>query len=663
MDANAPLKYDTNEILSKRREIFESSEEIIISKEKNNEKISLRKKKNMEHLNKIRNSKLKKSKFNYKSKISINIDELIKSLPQHIISEFNTTKNKYSFFITYLSLSDKEDSDFNIRMFAIYQIHSLLNNDITNSSLPSKELLDLLLKYLVYEYNKEQIEQKIKIQNEILQMLIIWISYNDEDNINSVFYEDQFLLFLFDMIDSDLYSIEFKINIIILLNAMIKGANTFNKIINNFVIINKIEYILGLINNDEQYIFVLSLIQNIFNYMDEYINENEEEMMQINNQKEKKVIIFNNTYNSFIMLLNYFYEKYQKRYDELKNNNTPISMDSTSRIYYKIIILLLKIINNSMFIEDNMPYINLIIYNELAIPLFLKIMENYSKEFFISNNIINKNSQKLEINNNIYFEHNSSFKLNEKNNLYKKYKTLIYLTHILTEIISSSDNDVTLPNFTLSYERSMNYIINFNVINYYSNLIKNFALLKIKPDKNLILRIEEFIYNFCELNRDNYLILYKNYELIRELLSLNQKIYNEHNFQLLIKFIINSILLYSSDITKCLIFDVKIITTFIKFLENELGISDKKYEDIKYILYALSKIIDSDTYRKCKINRNSIIYEFNKNNANKVLEQYAILLINNDDYLIVNKILDNLDESDILDANEIEEIYNPSEDL
>ena len=108
---------------------------------------------------------------------------------------------------------------------------------------------------------------------------------------------------------------------------------------------------------------------------------------------------------------------------------------------------------------------------------------------------------------------------------------------------------------------------------------------------------------------------------------------------------------------------MKIITTFIKFLENELGISDKKYEDIKYILYALSKIIDSDTYRKCKINRNSIIYEFNKNNANKVLEQYAILLINNDDYLIVNKILDNLDESDILDANEIEEIYNPSEDL
>ena len=370
----------------------------------------------MEHLNKIRNSKLKKSKFNYKSKISINIDELIKSLPQHIISEFNTTKNKYSFFITYLSLSDKEDSDFNIRMFVIYQIHSLLNNDITNSSLPSKELLDLLLKYLVYEYNKEQIEQKIKIQNEILQMLIIWISYNDEDNINSVFYEDQFLLFLFDMIDSDLYSIEFKINIIILLNAMIKGANTFNKIINNFVIINKIEYILGLINNDEQYIFVLSLIQNIFNYMDEYINENEEEIMQINNQKEKKVIIFNNTYNSFIMLLNYFYEKYQKRYDELKNNNTPISMDSTSRIYYKIIILLLKIINNSMFIEDNMPYINLIIYNELAIPLFLKIMENYSKEFFISNNIINKNSQKLEINNNIYFEHNISNSYSNRNN-------------------------------------------------------------------------------------------------------------------------------------------------------------------------------------------------------------------------------------------------------
>ena len=37
------------------------------------------------------------------------------------------------------------------------------------------------------------------------------------------------------------------------------------------------------------------------------------------------------------------------------------------------------------------------------------------------------------------------------------------------------------------------------------------------------------------------------------------------------------------------------------------------------------------------------------------------MLTDNDAYDLVNNILSNLDESDLLDNNEIEELYNPSE--
>ena len=88
---------------------------------------------------------------------------------------------------------------------------------------------------------------------------------------------------------------------------------------------------------------------------------------------------------------------------------------------------------------------------------------------------------------------------------------------------------------------------------------------------------------------------------------------------------------------------------------------EKKIEIIEYILFALNCIIDSNTYRKCKLNRNLIIYEFNKNNANDILGNYALKLTDDGVYDLLNNILSNLDESDILDNNEIEELYNPSE--
>ena len=658
MEINNPqknLNINENTISTKRYQLFDNLDETSLIKEKNNSKISLRKKKNSEYITKIRKGKIKKLELYLNLNNAINYDELLKEIPKEIISEFASTKNKYSFFIKYLSLTEKDDPNFYIRMFVIYQIHILSYNDITNSSLPSKELLDWLIKYLLfYEYNNDQMHKKIQIQSEIIQMLIIWVSYIQEDNSNSVLYDDHFIFQLMDLIDSNIYNVEFKINILQLFNVMIKGTNTFNKIMIKFELINKIEKTLSLIIKDDQYIFILRLIFKIF----DYLSDEDEEMKNTDNKENaSKIIVFKNSYNNLILLFNHYYEEYQKRYDELKNSKTPISLDSKSRICYKIIIKLLKIINFSLYVEGNIFYICILINNQSSILLFLKILETFSKEFFISDNEIKDNDLSMEINNNILLKYQPSLKIKENNNIYKKFKTIKYITFILTEIISFSLDNNSFQNYNETYNIIMNMITKFNLINYYANLIKNLICFNIKPDNLLILRIEEFIYNFCEVDKNNYIIVYKNYDLIRELLFINEKYFNSDNFDLIIKFIYNSISLYETEITRSLIFEIKIISFFMKFLRNELGNNKKKYKNINYIIYVLKEIISSNTYRKCQLNRSLIIHEFNKNNATKILEEYAIK-ISDSDYYLISDLLNNLDETDLLDSEQLEDLYN-----
>ena len=197
MEEINPLKnnFDSNLNKNRKSQLFEPIEEIDIINEKNELKLSLRKKHNNEIKAQKRKEQLKKSKLFIKENNSINYDELIKHLPQELIIEFTTTKNKYSFFMTYLNITEKDDPNFYIRMYTIYQISLMLNNDITNSSLPSDELLNSLLKYLVYEYQNKYINQKIQIQSEIIKILIICMSHIDIDNTNSILYDEQFIFF------------------------------------------------------------------------------------------------------------------------------------------------------------------------------------------------------------------------------------------------------------------------------------------------------------------------------------------------------------------------------------------------------------------------------------------------------------------------------------
>ena len=645
---------EENDIFKKRKLLYDEFEimdrkELI--QEKNNEKLALRKQKINEHLNQFRKDKLKRMEIYCKENNSFNYNEILNNIPKEIIDEFNHSENKYQYYLNYLSLSDEKDPNFYIRMFVLYQIHNFIYNDITNSSRPSPELENLILKYLVNDYKSELFSQKIKIQNEIIQMMIIWNSYIDEDNTNNVIYDTQFIYFLFDLLENKIYSIEFKINILILFKIMIKGVNTYNKIILNYDIINKIEKILGEIKTDEQFIYVFSLIAKIFEY--EGLNYN------VNKLNNKKYIIFMNSYNKLFLFFKNFYEKYQVIYEQHKKSKVSLLLDKFARIYYKIIVKILQIFNNSMFIDDNTFYLNSLISSQAILPLFYRILEFFSKDFFIglNNNNINNLSDKFNITDNIYIEASSKYK--EKNNLYKQFKVLQYITNILGEIISNiSEKEKELNKKGDKSELIIEFLKQFNFISYYTNFLKNLVCSNIKPDNIVILRIEELIYNFCITNKTNFNILYKSYDLVRELLGINIKYYNKGNFQLLIKFIISSLSLYDSEITNCLIFQIKIIEIFCKYLDKEFNNKEKNLDNISYILYALNKIINAETYRKCKLNRNLIIYEFDKNNANQILEQYALIIEDEEDYQIINEILANLDETDILDNNQIENIFN-----
>ena len=441
---------------------------------------------------------------------------------------------------------------------------------------------------------------------------------------------------------------------------MIKVVNTFNKVIQRYEIINKIENILKEIKFEEQFIYILTLINKIFEYFGS-------DSIEIEVPNSNNIIIFQNSYDKFILLLKNKYDQYQSIYEDIKNKKISLLMDKSARICYKIIIKILQIFNNSMFLEENQSnyYINILISNNIALPLFYKILEIYAKEFFISTNNNNIDNNTIKITDNIYIEEKSSLtKNNTKNNLYKKYKVLLYITNILSQIITTiSEKENELKQKGNNSEMVLELLKQFNFINYYNNLLKNMICSNIQPDKNVIHRIEELIYNFCIVNNNNYNILYQNYDLIRELLGINIKYYDKENFALLIKFIINSLLLYNSEITGSLIFNVKIIGTFCKYLENEFNNYLKYGENIGYILYILNIVLSSETYRKCKLNRNLIIYEFNKNNASQILEQYGTIIDDENKYMIVNDILSNLDETDILDNNQKEEIFNSGESL
>ena len=635
-NTNYLSEIDNNFFLN-RQKLFQEKSELNPSnttEEKNNEKLSLRKKKNQNLLMKKRKAHIQNiSQFN-QTIYSINYEELINQIPINIKQEFTSSKSKYYFYLKYISISNNDDPSFIIRMFIIYQILQHLNNDkMEDNMMPSPELIKNILQLFVQNYDINHLNQKYIIQSEILKIFIILSSYSDEDNTNSFVYEDQFQYYLYDILNDDTYEIGLKINILILFDNLIKGRNTFDKIIGKFEIFKIIEKILENLKSYENFIQVFKLINTIFSGLNEYYEDENEHKLSIINNLES-------LYNKILMIFIEFYENYKKLYEESKNEDLFLTFKPNGYYLYKNLKIIFSIINNSMFLDNNELFIKSLLSNNKILQIFLEILEKYITAF--SQN--DPSSKHIQLINNIRINTNAN-----KNIIYKKTKIIIYITHILTEIISFSNLNENIKNYLL---------YNVNFLNYYTNLTQNIFLSNVSPDQTLILRITELIFNLCVDNKKQSSFIFHNYsEIIKVLFELSKKFYNKENFKLLITLINDSISLFDEQITKTIINKIHITNYIINYLKEETTKSTIDKEVVEIVLYLMYKLLDSETYKKCKFDRMKLVYEFQKANAYEIILQYSELL-SDDDYEIITAILVYLDYSDNLTSEQVEKLYN-----
>ena len=605
------------------------------TEEKNNEKLSLRKKNNQNLLMKKRKARIQNiPRFN-QTIYSFNYDELLKQIPINIKQEFASSNIKYLFYLKYISVSNDEDPNFIIRMFIIYQILQQINNvKMENNMMPSQELIKNILQLFVQNYDINHLNQKYIIQSEILKIFIILTSYSDEDNTNSFIYEEQFQDYLYDILKNNSYEIGLKINILILFNNLIKGRNTFEKIIGRFEISKNIEKILDNLKNYENFIQVFRLINTIFSGLNEYYEDENEYQLSIINNLE-------NLYHKLLTIFIEFYENYKNLYEESKNEDLLLAFKANGYYLYKNLKIIFSIINNSVFLYNNELFLKtLLLNNNIIIQIFLEILEKYVTSY--SQN--DSSSIQIQLSNNIQIYANTN-----KNILYKKTKIIIYITHILTEIISSSSIRENVKYYLLN---------NVNFLNYYTNLTQNIFLSNVSPDQTLLLRIIELIFNICVDNKKQSYFIFFNYsEIIKVLFELSKKFYNKENFKLLITLTDESISLFDEQITKIIINKIHITNYIINYLKEEATKSTIDRETVKIVLYFMHKLLNSETYKKCKFDRMKLVYEFQKANAYDIILGYSELF-SDDNYEIITDILIYLDYSDNLTSEQIEKLYN-----
>ena len=605
------------------------------TEEKNNEKLSLRKKNNQNLLMKKRKARIQNiPRFN-QTIYSFNYDELLKQIPINIKQEFASSNIKYLFYLKYISVSNDEDPNFIIRMFIIYQILQQINNvKMENNMMPSQELIKNILQLFVQNYDINHLNQKYIIQSEILKIFIILTSYSDEDNTNSFIYEEQFKDYLYDILKNNSYEIGLKINILILFNNLIKGRNTFEKIIGRFEILKNIEKILDNLKNYENFIQVFRLINTIFSGLNEYYEDENEYQLSIINNLE-------NLYHKLLTIFIEFYENYKKLYEESKNEDLLLTFKANGYYLYKNLKIIFSIINNSVFLYHNELFLKtLLLNNNIIIQIFLEILEKYVTSY--SQN--DSSSIQIQLSNNIQIYANTN-----KNILYKKTKIIIYITHILTEIISSSSITENVKYYLLN---------NVNFLNYYTNLTQNIFLSNVSPDQTLLLRLIELIFNICADNKKQSYFIFFNYsEIIKVLFELSKKFYNKENFKLLITLTDESISLFDEQITKIIINKIHITNYIINYLKEEATKSTIDRETVKIVLYFMHKLLNSETYKKCKFDRMKLVYEFQKANAYDIILGYSELF-SDDNYEIITDILIYLDYSDNLTSEQIEKLYN-----
>ena len=350
----------------------------------NNFNLSLRKQKLDNDIMKFRNKK--KNMQNNNQDILV---EHEKYIPQNVILEFQYSfqkENKISILLKYLSINNENDINYDIRKYCLLHLSKYLKE---TNKIDLNECNDIL-KTCIQLFFDENLENnknlKFKIQYDLLLIFIELAQDIPQKNPSILFYDEIFVKYLSNILNSKDYNNDFKNNIFKLISNLIYEKPCFKILNRNFNISEEICKFLPIIQNDEHYNSVFYIMHVLI------IHTNSDDEMNDDNY----IIYFKEIFIQLIIMLDIQYKKYKKLYID-KVPNIQLS------IYYRNIKYLLRFFRVCLYKRNIKFYSWTLIQNKQFCEYLIDILKDFSEEFF-NNFQSDKNTNVFKLNNNISIE-------------------------------------------------------------------------------------------------------------------------------------------------------------------------------------------------------------------------------------------------------------------
>ena len=350
----------------------------------NNFNLSLRKQKLDNDIMKFRNKK--KNMQNNNQDILV---EHEKYIPQNVILEFQYSfqkENKISILLKYLNINNENDINYDIRKYCLLHLSKYLKE---TNKIDLNECNDIL-KTCIQLFFDENLENnknlKFKIQYDLLLIFIELAQDIPQKNPSILFYDEIFVKYLSNILNSKDYNNDFKNNIFKLISNLIYEKPCFKILNRNFNISEEICKFLPIIQNDEHYNSVFYIMHVLI------IHTNSDDEMNDDNY----IIYFKEIFIQLIIMLDIQYKKYKKLYID-KVPNIQLS------IYYRNIKYLLRFFRVCLYKRNIKFYSWTLIQNKQFCEYLIDILKDFSEEFF-NNFQSDKNTNVFKLNNNISIE-------------------------------------------------------------------------------------------------------------------------------------------------------------------------------------------------------------------------------------------------------------------
>ncbi len=350
----------------------------------NNFNLSLRKQKLDNDIMKFRNKK--KNMQNNNQDILI---EHEKYIPQNVILEFQYSfqkENKISILLKYLNINNENDINYDIRKYCLLHLSKYLKETNKIDLNECNDILKTCIQFFFDENLENNKNLKFKIQYDLLLIFIELAQDIPQKNPSILFYDEIFVKYLSNILNSKDYNNDFKNNIFKLISNLIYEKPCFKILNRNFNISEEICKFLPIIQNDEHYNSVFYIMHVLI------IHTNSDDEMNDDNY----IIYFKEIFIQLIIMLDIQYKKYKKLYID-KVPNIQLS------IYYRNIKYLLRFFRVCLYKRNIKFYSWTLIQNKQFCEYLIDILKDFSEEFF-NNFQSDKNTNVFKLNNNISIE-------------------------------------------------------------------------------------------------------------------------------------------------------------------------------------------------------------------------------------------------------------------